>query len=355
MNEAIEADFSSSGQDRKRTPLKDRRGEQRKPRVFITGGTGFLGRHLVPRLIDEGFRLHLLVRTPERLGGLPVQRLEVIRGDIEDFDAVCNGMDGCDYAVHAAGHFRFWGRPSVFFGANVAGTSNMLEAAIRTGVTKLIHISSIAVIGKPPRAGRIDERTPCNPRDAYQRSKFKAEQLVRRYVDQDGVPAVILRPGAYYGPYRRYGFNRLFIEDPLRGFRIQVSHGRHLTFPAFVPDVARAVCQALRYGRSGEVYNISGESVPQARINEIVSRYSDISPRRFNAPRSLMIALAALMEAWSFFARREPFYPINLCHYVFEDWDVSSDKARRELGFEPTPLADGLRETVDWYKLKLGF
>lgn len=93
---------------------------------------------------------------------------------------------------------------------------------------------------------------------------------------------IILRPGAFYGPFGHYGFNRIFFEDPLRGIRIQVHHGRHLTFLAYVPDVVQAIISALDRGKEGETYNVSGESLTHKKVNEIVSRHAGIHPFRGN-------------------------------------------------------------------------
>jgi len=79
--------------------------------------------------------------------------------------------------------------------------------------------------------------------------------------------AVILRPGAFYGPWGRYAFNRLFFEDPLRGLLIQVHHGQRITFPAFVPDVARAIVAALKQGKNGQTYNIAGDPLSHQEVN----------------------------------------------------------------------------------------
>jgi dihydroflavonol-4-reductase len=128
-----------------------------------------------------------------------------------------------------------------------------------------------------------------------------------------------------------------------------VHRGRRITFPAFTPDVAHAISAALKLGRPGEVYNISGESLTHRQVNLIISRLAGISPWRFNVPASLMLALA---RAWTRLAERtgrEPYYPINLAGYVFHDWRVSSAKAQAELDYCPTPFEDGARQTLEWY------
>jgi dihydroflavonol-4-reductase len=128
-----------------------------------------------------------------------------------------------------------------------------------------------------------------------------------------------------------------------------VEGGRRLTFPVFVPDVARIILRTLHRGRLGEVYNISDQSITHNALNQMVSDYLKISRWRFSAPTSVMLAMAAMQEGLAKITGREPFYPLNLRHYVFNDWNVSSAKARLELDFEPTPIEKGLQQTIDWY------
>lgn len=314
------------------------------PTLFLTGGTGFLGYHLVPRLVEQGYCVRLLVRREPLSPPLP--GVEYVRGDVTDSGSVRRGMEGCQYAVHAAGLFRFWGTEDDFFQINVQGTANVLQAAVQAGVTRLIHISTIAVVGHAPPGQPITETTACSPLDAYQRSKLAGEMEVRNAP----FPTVILRPGAFYGPGGTYGFNRLFIQDPLRGVRIQVDGGKRLIFPVFVPDVAWAVTSALHHPEAQGIYNICDQPRSHRDINRMASQLLGISPVRLPVPRAPILAFAGLLEFLAHYTHREPFFPLNLRHYVFNDWPVSSARARKELGFEPTPIEDGLGQTVAWYK-----
>ena len=319
------------------------------PLIFLTGGTGFLGRHMVPGLLKAGYRLRLLARPNSQLDWLPDEDLEIAVGDIADGAFLKQALAGCDYVVHGAAHFRFWGDPGTFQRVNVIGTAELAQAARLNRVKRFVHVSAIAVVGRPPAAGMIDEKTPCRPLDPYQKTKLAAERVLLDGKIVNDLPVVILRPGAFYGPYGRYGFNRLFIEDPLRGLRIGVGGGRLYTFPVYVGDIVQSILLALKEGGSGEVYNICGESVTHQDVHNLVSELGEIPAGRWNAPRPLMLGLAWGMEQVARHTRQEPFYPLNLRHYVFNNWLVDSSKARRELGFRPTPLRDGLAKTIVWY------
>lgn len=318
--------------------------------IFVTGGTGFLGRSLLPLLVENGYHVRALTRQPHRYPWLHELGVEPIEGDVEDRDLVEKAVEGCRYVVHAAGRFSFWGKREQFERTNVIGSANVMDAATQTGVEKFIHISTIVVIGDPLPNCVVDETHPTNPKDPYQQSKFKAEQVALQHHKEKGLPVVVLRPGAFYGPYGRYAFNRLFIEDPLKGLLIQVNGGKHVTFPVYTGDVAASILGALHQGRPGEVYNICGDPLTHREANHIVSNEAGISHFRLNVPGWSMIALAHLWTALSELTGVEPYYPLNLRSYVFNNWLISSDKARRELGFNPIPFREGVRHTLDWYR-----
>lgn len=323
--------------------------------IFVTGATGFLGHHLIPALTTAGYGIRALVRSTSDTEFLKTYgNVELVVGDVQDRDSILNAMEGCRYVIHAGGLFRFWGNQKWFEQINVQGTANVLECAIRNDVERVVHVSTVAVIGIP-NGHVIDETYRCEPADYYQRSKFDAENLVRLYHQASRLPVIILRPGAFYGPWGHYAWNRLFFEDPLKHkMRVQIHGGRRLTFPVFVPDVAQAILAALDRGQPGETYNVSGQPIKHKDANHIISNLAGISSFRLNCPAPLMMWLANYLTERAGRTGREPFYPVNLAKYVFYDWPISSDKAQAELCFTPTPFEDGARQTVEWYR-KIGW
>ena len=318
--------------------------------ILVTGATGFLGHNLIPRLRGAGHQVRALVRPSSQVDFLLRNNVELAYAeDITDSAAVHKACQGCQYVIHAAGHFRFWGSLPTFWHTNVEGTATVLAGASAVGVERFIHISTIVVVGETESGRIIDENHRCNPLDPYQQTKLAGEELVLAYHREQGLPVIILRPGAFYGPWGHYAFNRLFFEEPLKGWRIKVDNGRHITFPIFTPDVARAIELAMKNGRAGQIYNIAGRSLSHKEVNAIVSDLAGISHWRLNIPTKAVIALAWAWTKLSRYTRQEPFYPINMAPYVFQDWIVSSEKAREELGFSPTPFATGVETTLKWY------
>ncbi len=319
--------------------------------ILVTGATGFLGHHLIPQLRAAGRPVRALVRPSSDTRFLQEMGVSLAyTDDISDPAAALAACQGCDQVIHAAGQFRFWGDSLSFWRTNVGGTSALLEAATAVSVRRFIHISTVVVIGKTPERGVLDETARCYPQEPYQRTKYEAEQLALSYHREKELPVVVLRPGAFYGPYGRYAFNRLFFEEPLRGWRIKVDGGKRITFPVYVPDVAQAVLLALANGRAGEIYNICSQSLDHNSVNSVVSDMAGIGRWRVNIPKWLVLALARSWTAVSHYTGREPFYPINMAPYVFQDWHVSTAKAEAELGFRPTPFRKGVQETLQWYR-----
>lgn len=319
--------------------------------IFLTGGTGFLGRHLVPALCRAGYSVRVLTRFPENNAWLKrYPRVEIIQGDVLNVISYVEAMQGCQYVIHAAGVFRFWGEEQLFHQTNVQGTECLLSSAEQAQIERLIYISTVAVIGQPNPGDVIDETYPPKPTDPYQQSKLQAEQIVLKYHRENKVPAIILRPGAFYGPLGEYAFNRLFFRDPMRGLIMQVDAGRHIIFPVYIADVALAIVHALNQGCPGEIYNISGDSISHKDAFDIICQEARLPWPRLPIPGWLGISTARLMTAISTLTRHEPFWPINLRSYVYNDWRVSSAKARRDLGFVPIDFREGARRTIDWYR-----
>lgn len=319
--------------------------------IFVTGGTGFLGRHLVAELCRAGTPVRVLTRFPEENNWLnQYHNVEVVEGDLTDYDAICKAARGADTVIHAGGYFRFWGDQNDFIDTNVRGTGNMLEAARLAGVKRFIHISSIAVIGQPDPKRVIDETYPPLPVDAYQKSKYAAEQLATAYFEEHGFSVVILRPGAYYGPLGEYAFNRLFFKDAMRGIIMQIDGGRHIIFPAYIGDVVQGILLALERAEPGEVYNICGDWISHKEAFDIICEEAGLWWPRPPIPGWMGIFASRVLEMISHITGREPFWPINLRSYVYNNWRVSNEKARNGLGFVPTDFRDGARRTIDWYR-----
>lgn len=318
--------------------------------IFLTGGTGFLGRHLVPKLCQSGYALRVLTRTPTKHTWLnKYPNLQVITGDLTTGEGL-EHLEGCDYLIHAAGLFSMWNRAGNFSQTNALGTEKLMNAAVQAKLKRVLYVSTIAVVGTPQANRIIDETHPPRPADAYQASKLQAERIVSQFHQDQKIDTIILRPGAFYGPFGDYAFNRLFFTDPLRGLIVLPDGGYYLTFPVYIGDVAQSILLALTKGQSGEIYNVAGKSLTHRAVYDIVCQEANLNFPRLYLPSFLGITGARILTLLSRFTGQEPFYPLGLRSYVFNNWHVSSEKAKRELGFVPTDFRSGAQKTIAWYR-----
>lgn len=319
--------------------------------IFVTGGTGFLGRHLIPALCRDSYAVKVLTRTPDQHTWLNAYKgVSIVKGDLDNLDVLMDGVQGCDYIIHAGGLFRFWGDEANFMRTNTLGTHNILTAAASIPLKRFIHISTIAVIGHPHQTDVMDETYPPTPTDPYQHSKLEGEQEALRFQREQNVPVIVLRPGAFYGELGEYAFNRLFFRDPMRGIIMQMNRGRYITFPAYVGDVVQGIFKAMTNGHLGEIYNICGDWLTHKQVFDIVCKEAKLWYPRPPIPGWVGINTSRFLEFIAKITRREPFWPLNLKSYVYNYWRVSNQKARNELGFIPTPFEEGAKRTVEWYR-----
>lgn len=320
--------------------------------IFITGGTGFLGRNLLPALHEAGYTLRILTRDASQHPWLKeLDTVDIVEGDINDAALLEASVQGCDSVIHAAAHFRFWGKPELFRKTNLEGTQKVLQAAVAAKIRRFVHISSVVVVGSPKQDGvEVDENHPTQPADPYQQSKLDAEEAALASFHEQGLPVVVLRPGAFYGPHGHYAFNKMFFEDPLRGFPLGVNGGTLHTFPTYIKDMVQAILLALEHGKTGEIYNICSQYLQHREVDQIIAEAAGISPFHIYIPAALIIPFARVLTFLGHLFNFEPKYPMTLRSYIFNDWRVSIEKAQRELGFEPTPFAEGVRETLNWYR-----
>lgn len=175
-------------------------------RVCVTGGTGFIGRALVRRLLAEGAQVRVLARPSPRADALAAQGAEVVRGDLSDVAAIERAVAAADVVQHTAAKVGLAATREDFFEANVRGTERILKASLAAGVGRVVYLSSIAVYGLAGDGERITEETPFDnmpeKRDLYAQTKIAADELASSFAAKTALPTSILRPGLIYGPTR---------------------------------------------------------------------------------------------------------------------------------------------------------
>ena len=320
---------------------------------LITGATGFVGPHLIKKLTDEGHTCWCLVRPGSEKKIPAITGVQIITGDITKPESLTGIADKMDWLLHLAtlGHTsNFTVTENMFETINLHGTVNIMNEALRAGVKKVVHCSTVAAMGICDEIPST-EKTKCNPHHPYGRSKLKAENEVKRMVVEKNLPAVIVRFSMVYGPGDPRDILKL-TRMAKKGLFPKIGNRPKLTPLIHVEDAVEGLLLAGQKGRVGEIYLITNrQSEPFDRIREIIRDALGINRPTFYVPECAALLLASLIEKmYTFFGKNPPVTRKNI-ESTLADRVFSTEKAQKELGFKPAvdPL-EGLRETVLWYK-----
>jgi nucleoside-diphosphate-sugar epimerase len=317
-------------------------------RVFVTGGTGFIGSAVVARLRGRGDEVRALVRHPEKARDLKDLGCELVPGDLGDAGAIREAMRGCDAVIHGAAIYEVGipaKRRAAMYQANVEGTETVLGAALQEEVPKVVYISTVNAFGNTE--GRIvDESHVHSERyvSYYDETKHLAHKAARRLI-AEGLPCVIVQPGAVYGPGDHSAVG-LMMRQLLSG-RLPA-----MMFPetglnlVHVDDVADGILLALDRGRPGEQYVLGGEITTLGDMLRTLARISGRRPPRLTLPAGMLRLSAPLGPLLG----PAMGFPPNFRELVSASDGVTywarDDRARRELGYAPRSLEKGLEDLL---------
>ncbi|MGH3005569.1 MAG: NAD-dependent epimerase/dehydratase family protein [Gaiellaceae bacterium] len=309
-------------------------------RAFVTGGTGFLGGRLVERLRGRGDEVVALVRSPGKAERLEELGCELVEGDLASREVLAEAMRGCDAAFHVAADYRIGIRGSEragMFEVNVTGTRNVLDAA--RDVARIVYVSTNNVLGNT--RGKVVDETYRRPESewlsAYDESKFLAHRLVQERI-AEGAPIVVVQPGGIYGPGDHTEMGAL-LARAARGKVVVLPLGSVGLNWALVDDVADGVLLAHDRGKVGETYILGGE------IGTLRQGVAEAFAAGGHRPRIVPVPTALLRLA----APVGPLLGRNVREILSASdgvtyWGTDA-RARRELGYAPRGLAEGLRQT----------
>ena len=316
--------------------------------VLVTGGTGFLGRALVQRLLDTGSRVKGLARSDASASGLAALGAEPVRGDVLDLDSVAVAMRGCEVVYHAAGANAFCLRdPSPLFRVNVRGSENVVRGAAQAGVRRLVYTSSAATLGEA--SGTIGtEESPHRGwfLSDYERSKFEAERAVFAAAREAGLDVVSVNPASVQGPGRATGSAKLLL-DFLNG-RIPAVVDSRLSL-VDITDCTEGHLLAGSRGTPGERYVLSGATLSVREGLALVAGVVGIDRPVRTLPPWLALTAATAVEALGRVRRSTPRICWELARTLIHGHAYDGSKATRALGLRYTPVEETLRRTVEWW------
>jgi nucleoside-diphosphate-sugar epimerase len=317
-------------------------------KVFVTGGTGFIGGEVVRQLRERGDEVVCLARNPEKARPVVALGAEVAAGDLADAEAIRAGMEGCDAVVHAAAIYEV-GIPAsqrqAMRDANVGGTERVLGAALKAKIAKVVYVSTVG-IGQT-HGKTIDEsyEYPDGPfTSCYEETKWQAHQVAKKLI-REGLPCTIVQPGGVYGPGDTSSIGQL-LDQFLSGKMPLIPFPELGICLAHVEDTAAGIVLALDKGKPGEAYFLTG---PASTVREAIETVAKVSGKK--APkRAMPVPLMKMMIPIGPLVGKLMGQPPNLRELISAADGVtfwaSNEKAKHELGYAPRGLEEGLRETL---------
>ncbi|BAY09800.1 SDR family oxidoreductase [Calothrix sp. NIES-2098] len=326
-------------------------------KAFVTGSTGLLGNNLVRLLVEQGYSVKALVRSPEKasqiFSGLDIT---LVQGDMLDIDSFAEELAGCDILFHTAAYFREYYQPGnhwqMLEDINVKATIKLLTFAEKHGVEKVIYVSSSGPIGMKAPGVPGDESTPPDPqiiKNLYFKSKVLAEDAIYEFLKQHSLPVVLILPGWMFGPGDAAPTNSgQLVLDYYQQKIPGILDGGACMVDA--RDVAQAMINAVERGKNGDRYIIAGRYYTLENLFHTLTKITGIPAPKLRLPYNLTVILARISDSYARFTSTKSVMPLEGIRMLHERIQLDSAKAIKELGASFRSLEDTLHDVVDWYQ-----
>ncbi len=310
-------------------------------RVFVTGASGFVGRHVISALQGRGHEVRALLLPRES----PIDGVEVVYGDITDPSSLRGLLDGQDAVVHLAGAVGYGQKLATCVALNVEGTKHVAHAALAAGAHRFIHMSSVSVYGRVPEVDLTEDAPMRVTGEPYGDTKIHAERVVRALSSQSGLHLTIVRPTVIYGPGDDKFLPKV-IENLESGQARIIGRGDNTVDLVHVRDVAGFVAMALEDERTiGEVYNLNDPENPTwSAFLATVAQELGRSPPKRRLPYAVALGVAGSMELVAAVTKRPPRLTRYAVRVVGRQYRYRTERAQ-SVGFRPSvPLQQGIAE-----------
>jgi len=316
-------------------------------RVFVTGGNGFIGSHVVRRLVDQGHSVRCLLRKASKTDRIEGARYQRIEGDVRDIESVRAGMKDCDAVVHLASLSNWNDIDSpLMTEVVIGGTKNILEVA-KEQKLRVVFVSSVLAVNGSTEPKTFDESAEWTLADgklSYSHCKRAAEKLCLDAFKDEGVPVVIVNPAEVYGPQDTELITACNLLDFARSKPVLVCTGG--TSVVYVEDVAAAIAAAVQKGRPGERYILGGENLTVKQLAELTLELLGQKKKIVTVPNRFLRGLASVAQKLHI---PMPFNT-HVVPYATKFWFMDSSKAQRELGVSFRSARETLTPTLHWLK-----
>lgn len=321
-------------------------------KALVTGGSGFIGAAIVRALLAEGHEVRALVRPGSSRRNLDGLTVELCEGDLLDTASLQKGLVGCDTLFHAAADYRLWTPdPAAMYAANVDGTRAILQAALDSGISRVVYTSSVGTLGNPGDGTPGSEETPVTLLDMvgdYKKSKFLAEREAESFLRR-GLPLVIVNPSTPVGPrdIRPTPTGKMIVDFISGKMPAYLDTGLNLID---VEECARGHLLAAERGKIGRKYILGGENLTLERIFQLLAEISGRPAPKVRLPYLPVLAAAHANEALARITGREPLIPLAGVRMAAKKMFFDSSRAQAELGLAQKPVADALARAVAWFR-----
>lgn len=319
--------------------------------VLVTGATGFVGSWLVRELAHRGEEVRVLHRPTSNMEELEGVNFVSRLGDVTDFESLRDACQGVDTVFHLAGVIGYSrAMRQVMDDVNVGGTKKVIEAMQTSPRPKLVYMSSVVAVGASYNQAVLNEDSPFNIHDldlGYFETKKAAEDLVIDACRRGRIEAVILNPSTIYGPGdARKGSRKTQLKVARGQFPFYTSGGVSIVS---VHDVVAAILRARDVGRIGERYILSGDNITIHQLFDKIAAIAGVKPPSIYLPNTIVHGLGKMGDLLESVGRKGPINSENAWTSTLYHW-FDHSKAKRELGFNPRPADEPLRESVEWMK-----
>lgn len=324
-------------------------------KALVTGGNGFLGAHLIEKLVSEGLEVTAFIRRSSLLDELKsAEKIQTMFGDITDKSSIVDAFRGSrpDVVFHLAGYIGYKKSERQLMDAiNVGGTRNLIQAMVEAKVPKLVHMSSVVAIGAGYRPTEIlDENSKFNlsPLDlGYFETKRQAEELVVRATKQGDIKSVILNPSTIYGPAdAKKGSRKTQVKVAQGKFKFYTSGGVSVVS---VEDVIEGIYRGFKVGRNGERYILSGENILIKELFEKIAGFAGVPAPSIYLPNVALHMIGKAGDLLTSLGKAVSLSQENAWTATLYHW-FKNDKARNELGINFKPADYSIKQSVDWMR-----
>ncbi len=319
-------------------------------KCLVTGATGFLGTNLVHELVKAGWEVRAFGLPDSNVTFIENLPIEIIYGDITNYNDVKNAVENCDYVFHVAGDTSWWKkRFKLQRTINVNGSVNVAEACLKSGVKRLIHTSTVDVLGYNPEGIADETWTDYNYAGTgynYADTKKEGEKRVKEYIEK-GLEIVVIYPGSMIGAFDftlQYG--RLFFD--LRDGKVPGCPKGGVSF-GHVAEVAKAHISAALDGIQGQGYICGGEKISYRDLFQAIAEKFGKNAPRFIMPKSFLVGYGYIMQTLSALTNKPPEIDPGVARYMSVNAFYNSSKAINDLNYKVLPVSKMIDDAYNWY------